>query len=102
MGSCVIKIRELELESENSILRLGGKEIKLPPKEFAILELLMRNPGKVFSPEALLNKVWSTESNTSPEAVSVCVRRLRKKVDIDPERPLISNIHGVGYRLESE
>lgn len=99
--SAVLKVRDLLLEPHKFRVTLKGKEIKLLPKEFAVLEFLMRHPGEVFSPEALLNKIWSADANVSPEAVSVCVRRLRKKVDTDPEQPLISNIHSVGYRLES-
>lgn len=95
-----IKVRQITLEPHKFRVSINGVQVKLLPKEFAVLEFLMRHPGEVFSPDALLDKIWSAESNVSPEAVSVCVRRLRKKVDIDPDNPLISNIHGVGYLLE--
>lgn len=95
-----LKVRDLVMEPNRFHLRIKDEEIKLLPKEFAVLEFLMRHPGEVFSPEALFNRIWSSDSDASPEAVSVCVRRLRKKIDKDPKNPLISNIHGVGYRLD--
>jgi len=95
-----IKVRNLLLFPNKFQVQLNGAEIKLLPKEFAVLEFLMRHPGEVFSPEVLLNRIWSSDSSASPEAVSVCVRRLRKKVDIDATHPLINNVHGVGYRLD--
>jgi DNA-binding response OmpR family regulator len=96
----VLKVRGLVLEPGKYRLHLFGEEIRLLPREFAVLEFLMRHPGEVFSPETLFNRIWASDSTASAEAVSVCVRRLRKKIDRDPEHPLISNIHGVGYRLE--
>lgn len=95
-----LKVRQVVLEPHKFRVHLNGQEVKLLPKEFAVLEFLMRHPGEVFSAKALLNKIWSSETNVSPEAVSTCVRRLRKKVDTDPDQPLISIIHGVGFRLE--
>lgn len=96
-----LKVRQLTLEPHKFRVLLNGEEVKLLPKEFAVLEFLMRHPGEVFSAKALLNKVWSSEASVSPEAVSTCIRRLRKKVDLDPDNPLITIIHGVGFRLES-
>ena len=99
--SNVLKHRNLELLPHKFQVFLNGEEVKLLPKEFAVLEFLLRHPGEVFSPDTLLNRIWSSDSSASPEAVSVCVRRLRKKIDIDPAHPLIANIHGVGYKLET-
>jgi DNA-binding response OmpR family regulator len=78
-----------------------GEEINLVPREFALLEFFMRYPDKVFSPKALLNRVWSNESDATTEAVTTCIKRLRHKLDVEGKSSIIRTIHGVGYKLES-
>lgn len=96
-----ICIRNVCLEPDGFRVTVQDKEVRLLPKEFALLEFLMRHPGQVFSPQTLLNRIWSSSSGASPEAVSVCLRRLRHKVERDQQRPFIATVHGVGYRLEA-
>ena len=74
------------------------KPVSLVPKEFKLLEFFMRHPNQVFTPEALLNRVWPTESESTEEALRTAIKRLRKKVD--PEGTILRTIHGVGYILE--
>jgi DNA-binding response OmpR family regulator len=69
------------------------------PKEFALLEFMMRHPNQIFSGEALLNRVWPAESDATEEALRTTMKRMRKKVD--PDNALIKTIHGVGYVLEA-
>jgi DNA-binding response OmpR family regulator len=73
----------------------------LLPKEFALLEFFMRNPNRVFAAEALLNRVWVTESEATVDALTTCIKRLRKKIDVEGQPSIIRTIHGVGYRLEA-
>jgi DNA-binding response OmpR family regulator len=75
------------------------KPVSLVPKEFKLLEFFMRHPNQVFTPEALLNRVWPTESESTEEALRTAIKRLRKKVD--PEGTILRTIHGVGYILEA-
>ena len=77
----------------------GDETMNLLPKEFALLEFLMRHPNQVFSSEALLNRVWPTDSEATDEALRSTMKRLRKK--LDPDGLLIKTVHGVGYRLEN-
>ncbi len=98
----VLKWREVELDRESYLVKKGGAEIRLLPKEFDLLEFFMRNPGKVFTTEALLNRVWSAESDSTVEALHTCVKRVRKKVDAKGDVSIIRTVHGVGYSLESE
>ena len=77
-----------------------GKEIHLPRMEFALLEFLMRHQGQVFSAEALLDRVWTADSDKSPETIRTSVKKLRSKIDTKGEPSLIRNVHGVGYKLE--
>ena len=76
-----------------------GEELKLLPKEIALLEFFMRHPGQVFTAEAVLNRVWSSESEASPESFRTCLKRLRQKVDVG-EESIIEYVHGLGYRIK--
>jgi DNA-binding response OmpR family regulator len=97
----VLKVRDITLDPKKFKVVKGGEEVRLLPKEFALLQFLMRHPDEIFSAEAILERVWISETEATPEAVVTCLRRLRKKIDIDENSPLIRTIHGVGYRLES-
>jgi OmpR-family two-component system manganese-sensing response regulator len=78
----------------------AGKSIDLLKKEFALLELLMRYPGRAFSSEALLTRLWSADEDTSPEAVRQCVKRLREKLCKDGSPSPIKTVHGLGYKFD--
>lgn len=95
-----LSVRNIRLEPDKFRVTVDGRVVKLLPKEFALLEFFMRHPGDVFSAEALLNRIWPADSRTSAESVSVCLRRLRHKIETDPARPLIVTVHAVGYRLD--
>ena len=99
-ASNLIRIRNLELDPTSHTLTRDGELIDLLPREFALLEFFMRHPNQTFSNEALLDRVWATESDSSHDAVRTCVQRLRKKIDVEGERSIISTKHRVGYILE--
>jgi OmpR-family two-component system manganese-sensing response regulator len=79
-----------------------GKEIKLEPKEFNLLEFLMRHPNQVFNVETLVVRVWESDTLVSADAVRVYIRNLRKKLDVDGEASIISTVHGSGYRVDAD
>ena len=95
-----LTVRNIELDPVNHRVSMTGVEVKLYPKEFALLELFMRNPQRVFSADDLLSKVWPTDSEASIETVRTTILRLRQKIENDPENPLLRTVRGVGYRLE--
>lgn len=97
-----LKIDLLELDPSSHKLTVDGKEVNLLPKEYAILEFLMRHPNEVFSPEALLNRVWNSESDASTDTVYTYIKTLRKKVSPSAPSSIIKTVHGVGYKLESK
>lgn len=76
----------------------NGEQITLLRREFQLLEFLMRHPNQLFSAEALLNRVWPTDSDATLEALRSTMKRLRKK--IDPESEILRTVHGVGYIFE--
>ncbi|MDP3510762.1 MAG: response regulator transcription factor [Candidatus Melainabacteria bacterium] len=95
-----LTVRNLELDQRNKSVRLKDEAVKLHPQEFTVLELLMSNPGRVFSAEELLSRAWPTDSDATNEAVRTVILRIRKVVDIDSDNPLITTIKGFGYKLE--
>ncbi len=98
-AGAIIKCGSLELDSNTFKVTQLGKEIKLQPREFALLKFLMRNVGKLFSAEALIESVWENDSDVGREALTTCVKHLRKKLAIDGQPSVIRNVHGVGYGI---
>ncbi len=78
----------------------NGELIDLTPKEFALIEFLIRHKGIVFSAEELLNRVWSSDTDASSHTVRVCITRLRQKLFPKSIAPTIRTIYGVGYVLD--
>jgi DNA-binding response OmpR family regulator len=78
-------------------VKRGEKEINLQPKEFSLLEYLMRNTGKVVSKTTILEHVWDYSFDPQTNVVDVVICRLRNKVDKDYNQKLIHTIRGVGY-----
>lgn len=97
----VLKVGNLVLESNSFKVTRDGEDIQLLPKEFALLEFLMRHPNQVFSAEAILDRVWSSDSEASPETIRTYIKRLRKKLDVEGTPSLLCTVHGVGYKLEA-
>lgn len=93
-----LKVHDLELDTESRRVFLSGNEINLTAKEFDLLELLLSNPGKVYSREQLLNQVWGFDYPGDVRTVDVHVRRLREKIESNPSDPrYVYTKWGVGY-----
>lgn len=93
-----LKARDLELSFDSRRVFINGKEVNLTAKEFDLLELLMENPGKVYSREKLLDTVWGYDYPGDVRTVDVHVRRLREKIEANPSEPkYIFTKWGVGY-----
>lgn len=95
----VLKHGDLELNTSTHRVTKAGTEIQLLPKEFSLLEFLMRHSGQVFSADALIERLWPTDSEASPDAIRIYITRLRNKIDTKGEVSHISTMRGVGYRL---
>lgn len=93
-----LSIRELTLEFDSRRVFINDKEVNLTAKEFDLLELLMQNPGKVYSREKLLDLIWGFDYPGDVRTVDVHVRRLREKIESNPSDPkYIFTKWGVGY-----
>ena len=98
----LLRCADFLLDADLRIARRGEEEVNLTVKEFDVMELLMRSPGKVFSRETLLNTVWGYDYQGEERTVDVHVRRLREKLEKDPANPAhIITKWGVGYFFKS-
>lgn len=99
--SKVIKAKDLEIDLESRRCFISGKEKNLTAKEFDLLELFVKNPGKVYSRENLLNTLWGYGYPGDARSVDVHVRRLREKIEANPSDPqYIHTKWGVGYYFQ--
>ena len=96
----VFRVGELSVDLVRRIVKLGDKEIKLSPKEYDLLRILVQHAGKVLTHKFLLHQLWS--DLTDAQYLRVYVRQLRQKIEADPERPhYILTETGIGYRLRA-
>jgi two-component system, OmpR family, KDP operon response regulator KdpE len=99
-ASGIKRYGDLEIDLPGHIVRLRGDQVRLTPTEFALLEQLVVNVGKVLPHRTLLQRVWGTEYGGEAEYLRVYINRLRQKLEADPARPrLIMTEQGVGYRF---
>ena len=100
-GRAVLELDDLVINTETHEVSIEGKMVKLTPREFDILELLARNPGKVFSIENIYQSVWQESFIQSDNTVMVHIRKIREKIEKDPRKPrYIKTVWGVGYKIE--
>ncbi len=101
-GGGQLTVGHILLDADQRSAWKEGQSVELTAKEFDLMELLMRNPGRVYSRENLLNVVWGYEYAGDYRTVDVHVRRLREKLELDPANPeYILTKWGVGYYLKS-
>ena len=95
----VLQVEDLELERITHTVRRGSHNIELSPREFALLEFLMRHEGQPVSRAAIVEQVWKIHFDTMTNVVDVYINYLRRKVDSGYSRALIRTIRGVGYQI---
>ncbi|MEJ2033207.1 MAG: response regulator transcription factor [Deltaproteobacteria bacterium] len=95
----ILKVQDLTVDLLRREVRRAGKRIDLQPREFTLLEYLVRNAGRVVSKTMILEHVWDYHFDPQTNVVDVLVCRLRNKVDRDFETKMIQTIRGVGYVL---
>ena len=95
----VTKIANLSIDRNRRQVQRGDRTIELTPREFALLDCLVSEPGRVFSRPMILERVWGYTSDPLTNVVEVYIRQLRKKVDADGDDPLIQTVRGFGYRI---
>jgi two-component system OmpR family response regulator len=100
MASPVIEVADLQLDQNTHEVRRGGELIELTPKEYAVLEYLMRNAGRVMSRTLITEYVWGYHFDTGTNILDVVINHLRKKIDAPFDKKLIQTVRGVGYIIK--
>ena len=97
----ILKSGGLELNTSTKEVKVDGLNVKVTPIEYRILELLLRNKGRVFSIDEIYEKVWKEESFNVENTVAVHIRRIREKIEINPKEPrYLKVVWGIGYKIE--
>ncbi|HBB55929.1 MAG TPA: DNA-binding response regulator [Hyphomonadaceae bacterium] len=94
-------VGDLELDLLARTVKRGGEKIDLQPREFSLLEFLMRNAGHVVTRTMLLEKVWEYHFDPQTNVIDVHISRLRSKIDRDFDAPMLHTVRGAGYRLQA-
>lgn len=93
----------ITLDREQKLVTVDGEPVKLTPTEFKILQLLMENVGTVFSSAQIYERIWEEDAYATDNIVSVHIRRIREKIEINPKNPdYVKVMWGVGYRMEKK
>jgi two-component system OmpR family response regulator len=97
----LLRVGDLEMDLIGREVRRAGKEIDLQPREFQLLEFLMRHAGQSVTRTMLLEKVWEYHFDPQTNVIDVHISRLRSKIDKGFEHPMLQTVRGAGYRLEA-
>jgi len=100
MASPVLKVADLEVNRDTREVHRDGQPIELTPKEFAVLEYLMRHAGRVMSRTLITEYAWGYHFDPGTNIVDVVINHLRKKVDAGRAKKLITTVRGVGYVIK--
>jgi two-component system, OmpR family, response regulator len=97
----VLRVADLELDTATREVRRAGQPIELTPKEYTVLEYLMRHPGRVMSRTLITEYAWDYHFDPGTNIVDVVINRLRKKVDTGHAQKLVHTVRGVGYVVKA-
>lgn len=102
LASGPIRVAGIEIDPSAMTLQVDGKPVTTTATEFRLLDYFVRHLGRVFSRDQLLDSVWRDTSYVTPRSVDVYVRRIREKIEPDPENPrYLKTVRGAGYRFEA-
>ena len=98
----IYTIGGLELNEDTVEVTVDGEPVKLTPMEFKIVQLLIKNPGRVFSADEIYERIWN-EKAVNTDTIMVHVRNIREKIEIDPKNPkYLKVVWGVGYKIDRQ
>jgi len=99
-GNQYCKVGDLEIFFDSYLVRLRGEKVQLSSKEFEVLALLASAPGKVFTREQVLNYLWGEKDTSSPNSITVYIRKIREKIEDDPANPrYVQTVWRIGYKF---
>ena len=98
----IYTIGGLELNEDTVEVSVDGEPVRLTPMEFKIVQLLIKNPGRVFSADEIYERIWN-EKAINTDTIMVHVRNIREKIEIDPKNPkYLKVVWGVGYKIDKQ
>jgi len=101
--NAAIQVGPIRMDIEHHSVTVNGEHVALPLKEFELLELLIRNAGRVLTRGQLMDRIWGANYVGDGKTLDVHVKRLRSKIETDPANPvLLTTVRGLGYRFESQ
>ena len=99
MGAA-LEVRGVRMDPERYEVSVRGERVELPPKEFTLLELLLRNAGRVLTRDLIIDRVWGSDYVGDTKTLDVHIKRLRSRIELDAHAPaLIVTVRGVGYKF---
>lgn len=102
-GGSLIRFDDLEIDPPQRSVKVRGQKVELTATEFNLLEFMAQHPRQVFSRDKLLDNVWGYTEYVDPSTVTVHIRRLREKIEVDPGKPkCLLTVWGVGYKFDPE
>lgn len=97
----IIEIGGLTLDTDSKLVYVDGEETRLTPIEYKILELLCKNPNRVFSADEIYSRVWNEEAAVNDNTIAVHIRHIREKIEINPKEPqYLKVVWGIGYKIQ--
>ena len=101
LAPATLEAGSVRMDVERHVVTVGGEDTKLPLKEFELLEMFLRNPGRVLTRGQLIDRVWGSDYVGDTKTLDVHVKRLRAKIEPDPGHPeLLVTVRGLGYKLD--
>ena len=102
-GNTKLVVGSLKMDCGSHQVTLDGRDLFLPPKEFALLEALMEGAGKLLTRQTLIRQVWGSDYYGDTRTLDVHIKRLRAKIEVDPHQPRkLTTVRGLGYKLEPD
>ncbi len=96
-----LEVGPVRMDVERHTVTVDGTDVRLPLKEFELLEMFLRNPGRVLTRGQLIDRVWGSDYVGDTKTLDVHVKRLRSKLEADPAEPkLLTTVRGLGYKLD--
>lgn len=102
MTNDVLNIAGMQLDTNSGVVKRGEALVRLQPRELALLEFLMRHPDTYFTAEALMARVWDTDSEATEVALRSCITKMRRKMDVEGQPSFIETSKGLGYRINTK
>ena len=102
LDESVLEVGGVRMDVDRHAVSVSGKEVPMPLKEFELLELLLRNAGRVLTRGQLIDRIWGADYFGDTKTLDVHIKRIRSKIEVDPSQPvLLLTVRGLGYRFEA-